>query len=44
MKYDKKWLAEWVMNKTNSTKKDAGELVDGIFDEIAKTIGQRRTG
>ncbi|KKU51253.1 MAG: DNA-binding protein HU [Parcubacteria group bacterium GW2011_GWA2_47_10] len=38
MKYDKKWLAEWVMNKTNSTKKDAGELVDGIFDEIAKTM------
>lgn len=35
---DKKGLAELVMNKMNSTKKDALELVDMIFDEIQKAM------
>jgi len=38
MKYDKKWLAEWVMGKPTDTKKAAQELVDGLFDEIVKTM------
>lgn len=38
MKYDKKWLAEWVMNKTQGTKKASQELVDGLFDEITKVM------
>lgn len=38
MKYDKKWLAEWVMGQTNGTKKASQELVDGLFDNIAKTM------
>ena len=38
MKYDKKWLAEWLMNKLGTTKKAAQEAVDGMFDEIAKAM------
>lgn len=38
MKYDKKWLAEWLMNKLSTTKKAAQEAVDGMFDEIAKAM------
>lgn len=38
MKYDKKWLAEWLMNKLGTTKKAAQESVDGMFDEIAKAM------
>lgn len=38
MKYDKKWLAEWVMQQTNGTKKASQELVDGVFDNIAKAM------
>ncbi|KKS37245.1 MAG: DNA-binding protein HU [Parcubacteria group bacterium GW2011_GWA2_42_14] len=38
MKYDKKWLAEWVMNKTQGTKKASQELVDGLFDEITNAM------
>jgi len=38
MKYDKKWLAEWLMNKLGTTKKAAQEAVDGMFDEVAKVM------
>lgn len=38
MKYDKKWLAEWLMNKLGTTKKAAQEAVDGMFDEVAKAM------
>ena len=38
VKYDKKWLSEWVMGKPTDTKKAAQELVDGLFDEIIKTM------
>ena len=38
MKYDKKWLAEWLMNKLAITKKSAQETVDEMFDEITKAM------
>lgn len=38
MKYDKKWLAEWIMNKTGGTKKASQELIDGLFDEITQAM------
>lgn len=38
MKYDKKWLGEWLMNKMGTTKKAAQEAVDEMFDEIAKAM------
>lgn len=38
MKYDKKWLADWLLGKLGITKKAARETVDGMFDEIAKTM------
>ncbi|MBI2639734.1 MAG: HU family DNA-binding protein [Candidatus Sungbacteria bacterium] len=38
MKYDKKWLAEWLMNKLGTTKKAAQEAVDGMFDEVTKAM------
>ncbi|MDO8560847.1 MAG: HU family DNA-binding protein [bacterium] len=38
MKYDKKWLAEWLMNKLGTTKKAAQEAVEEMFGEIAKAM------
>lgn len=37
-KPDKKWLAELVMNRIGGTKKQAAEVVDLVFDNIAKTM------
>ena len=38
MKYDKKWLAQWVMGKQTDTKKATLELIDGLFEEITKAM------
>ncbi|MEK7148962.1 MAG: HU family DNA-binding protein [Patescibacteria group bacterium] len=38
MAADKKAIAEMVMQKTQMTKKDSLELVDGIFDWIMNTM------
>lgn len=37
-KITKKDLAELVATKVDCTKKDANEVVNAIFDEIAKTV------
>ncbi len=37
-KADKKWLAELVMNHIGGTKKQSVEVVDIIFDNIAKAM------
>jgi len=37
-KADKKWLAELVMNHIGGTKKQSVEVVDLIFDNIAKAM------
>ena len=42
-KVTKKDLAELVASKVDCTKKDANEVVNAIFDEIAKNIKKNNT-
>ena len=37
-KYDKKWLGELVTNHIGGTKKQGQEVVDLVFDNIAKAM------